>query len=276
MPLSDALADLKRRVDNYQKVYEPIEDDHTSYIKLINLSAKVIANKVFGHLAHSICSYLMSVHIQPRPIYLSRCGHADGADELNVVANPADIFNTQLKRTTSRSDEPHIPYTLPLDCHLDERGRIFSKLLCEFLVKKCQTYWREHNELWNYIQDYLQLSPAVTPDWSRDEENTQNGSDNANGKAKQSQSTRRTKSHDEATAAHERKQQKAAAAEANNKQPTDRAPKPLMNKHTRLPLVVYTSTQPRAQETSSPIDGMSCHAALIMTLNHVISYHSSA
>jgi len=41
MPIENAMADLQVRITNYEKVYETIEDDTMSYIKLINLQSKV-------------------------------------------------------------------------------------------------------------------------------------------------------------------------------------------------------------------------------------------
>jgi len=41
MSEEDALADLSKRISNYEKVYETIENDSVSYIKLINLQSKV-------------------------------------------------------------------------------------------------------------------------------------------------------------------------------------------------------------------------------------------
>lgn len=60
-------------------MYEPIADDEASYIKLINLQSKVICNRVHGRLGLLIAGYLMSIHIAPRPIYLVRAGHCEGA-----------------------------------------------------------------------------------------------------------------------------------------------------------------------------------------------------
>lgn len=78
LPLEEALNDLKLRVANYEKVYEPIRDDYLSYLKLINLNSKVICNRIFGQLGQIIASFLMSIHIQPRPIFLTRAGSCDG------------------------------------------------------------------------------------------------------------------------------------------------------------------------------------------------------
>ena len=46
MPFNEALKDLKARVKNYEDVYETLDDDGVSYIKVFNLSAKILANQV--------------------------------------------------------------------------------------------------------------------------------------------------------------------------------------------------------------------------------------
>ncbi|PRP87404.1 6-phosphofructo-2-kinase (predicted) [Planoprotostelium fungivorum] len=193
MPLEQALVDLKQRVTNYEKVYEHVNNDAMSYIKLINLSSKVICNKIYGGMGHSISSYLMSIHIQGRPIYLVRAGHVSGGDDLRPIDKRFTLMNSQIIDTA-----PHIPYTIPLDSSLDRQGYIFSKMLAEFMITKCTQYWNEHNELWAYIQDYLQLRPD-------------DGDDGL-------------------------------------------SLKPEMNKTTRLPLSVYTSTQPRARQTAACLE----------------------
>ena len=40
-----ALEDLRERIRNYEAVYEVLDDDKQSYIKIINLSAKVRSQK---------------------------------------------------------------------------------------------------------------------------------------------------------------------------------------------------------------------------------------
>jgi hypothetical protein len=69
-----ALADLHQRVDKYVAVYEPLQDDTQSYIKLINLQSKITCNQVHGKLARDLVTLLMSIHIKPRKIWLTRTG----------------------------------------------------------------------------------------------------------------------------------------------------------------------------------------------------------
>lgn len=74
MDISEAMVELQGRIVEYEKVYQTIGDDEGSYVKLINLQSKVICNRISGHSAHSITSFLMSIHGGNRPVYLIRAG----------------------------------------------------------------------------------------------------------------------------------------------------------------------------------------------------------
>lgn len=54
---------FSKRIANYSAVYETIEDDEHSYIKLINMQSKVVCNRIFGNVAHLLAPFLMSIHI---------------------------------------------------------------------------------------------------------------------------------------------------------------------------------------------------------------------
>ncbi|KAJ0407689.1 hypothetical protein ATCC90586_001871 [Pythium insidiosum] len=75
MPLEDAMADLRKRIEKYESVYETLEDDNLSYIKLINMQSKVVCNRIYGNMAHLLVPFLMSIHIVDRPIYICRPAH---------------------------------------------------------------------------------------------------------------------------------------------------------------------------------------------------------
>ncbi|KAF1332126.1 putative 6phosphofructo2kinase/fructose2, partial [Globisporangium splendens] len=75
MDLEDAMADLRKRIEKYESVYEPLDNDELSYVKLINMQSKVICNHIYGNMAHMLVPFLMSVHIIDRPIYLCRPAH---------------------------------------------------------------------------------------------------------------------------------------------------------------------------------------------------------
>ena len=49
-----AMEDLAARVAKYEAVYETLEDDEGSYIKLFNLSSKALANHCYGAISRSV------------------------------------------------------------------------------------------------------------------------------------------------------------------------------------------------------------------------------
>jgi predicted kinase len=74
MSPEEALADLRKRIQNYESAYQPVNSIGLSYIKLFDLSSRVMVNKIYGRLATGLVPYLMSVHIGTRPIWLVRAG----------------------------------------------------------------------------------------------------------------------------------------------------------------------------------------------------------
>jgi len=72
LTMDEALRDLQARVKQYEDRYETVDDDTQSYIKLYNMSSKVMVNRIYGSVAKSLMPYLMGVHIGTRPIWLVR------------------------------------------------------------------------------------------------------------------------------------------------------------------------------------------------------------
>jgi 6-phosphofructo-2-kinase/fructose-2,6-biphosphatase len=64
-----ALADFTARLENYEKVYEPVTEG--SYIKMIDM-----VNNISGYLPGRIVFFLVNTHITPRPILLTRHGES--------------------------------------------------------------------------------------------------------------------------------------------------------------------------------------------------------
>ena len=60
------------------QLYEEVDDDSCTYIKLYNLQSKVMCNKAYGRLTKSLLPFLTSIHIAPRPIWLCRGGRPIG------------------------------------------------------------------------------------------------------------------------------------------------------------------------------------------------------
>ncbi|KAJ8543593.1 hypothetical protein K7X08_006116 [Anisodus acutangulus] len=70
--------DFKNRLDNYEKVYEPVEEG--SYIKMIDMvsghGGQIQVNNISGYLPGRIVFFLVNTHLTPRPILLTRHGES--------------------------------------------------------------------------------------------------------------------------------------------------------------------------------------------------------
>jgi hypothetical protein len=58
------------------------DDNHISYIKLVNVGQKVITRNCHGYLPSQVAFYLQNVHISPRKIYLSVNAEAVNVSDL--------------------------------------------------------------------------------------------------------------------------------------------------------------------------------------------------
>lgn len=74
MSNEEALQDLRNRVRKYEEQYETILDDSLSYIKVFNLSTKLLCNHIYGRMAKELVPALMAWHIGTRPVFLCRPG----------------------------------------------------------------------------------------------------------------------------------------------------------------------------------------------------------
>ncbi|KAI8337008.1 6-phosphofructo-2-kinase-domain-containing protein [Chlamydoabsidia padenii] len=81
---SEALADFRSRVTNYERAYEPLgdwEEDHDlQYCKMINVGKKVVAYNISGYLAGQCIFYLMNFNLSERQIFVTR--HGESTDNL--------------------------------------------------------------------------------------------------------------------------------------------------------------------------------------------------
>ncbi|XP_052192041.1 LOW QUALITY PROTEIN: 6-phosphofructo-2-kinase/fructose-2,6-bisphosphatase-like [Diospyros lotus] len=70
--------DFKKRLENYEKVYEPVEEG--SYIKMIDMvsgqGGQIQVNNISGYLPGRIVFFLVNTHLTPRPILLTRHGES--------------------------------------------------------------------------------------------------------------------------------------------------------------------------------------------------------
>jgi len=111
MSEEEALADLRARIAKYEAVYETIgETVDYSYIKLYNMSSRVLVSGVYGQVAQSVLPYLMAIHIGPRPVWLVRAGEGVGL----------------------RTSKTHSSIGSPL-AQLTESGKAFAEVLADYV-----------------------------------------------------------------------------------------------------------------------------------------------
>ncbi|CCE63603.1 hypothetical protein TPHA_0F01180 [Tetrapisispora phaffii CBS 4417] len=108
-----SLRDFKERLSNYTKAYEPIEDsEDIPYIKMIDISKKVISYKIQGFLASQTVYYLLNFSLAYRQIWISR----NGESEYNVSGRIGGDSHL-----TKRGEK----YALALTKFINERREIF-------------------------------------------------------------------------------------------------------------------------------------------------------
>ncbi|KAK9677918.1 hypothetical protein RND81_11G175900 [Saponaria officinalis] len=105
--------DFKSRLDNYAKVYEPV--DEGSYIKMIDMvsghGGQIQVNNISGYLPGRIVFFLVNTHLTPRPILLTRHGES----KYNVRARIGG------------------------DSTLSDSGELYAKKLADFVEKRLKS-----------------------------------------------------------------------------------------------------------------------------------------
>lgn len=78
---AEAIADFKARIAHYREIYESLGENESeaalTFVKLINVGAKAIINRIMDYRQSRIVFYLMNLHIKPRSIYLCRHGETE-------------------------------------------------------------------------------------------------------------------------------------------------------------------------------------------------------
>mmetsp|Transcript_46054 Transcript_46054/g.84427 ORF Transcript_46054/g.84427 Transcript_46054/m.84427 type:complete len:460 (-) Transcript_46054:95-1474(-) len=111
--VEDAIKDLKARISKYESVYETVQDDEGTYIKLFNMSSKVMAHNCYGRVARLLLPYVMGIHVGARPIWLCRAGGGE-------VDHANNLYSA-----------------------LSAQGRQFAEALPRFVRERNAKYWTE-------------------------------------------------------------------------------------------------------------------------------------
>lgn len=91
---AEAVADFKARIDHYRQIYEPLGENDSeaslTFVRLINVGAKAIINRIMDYRQSRIVFYLMNLHIKPRSIYLCRHGETE-FNQAGRIGGDADL-----------------------------------------------------------------------------------------------------------------------------------------------------------------------------------------
>lgn len=125
-----ARRDLLERVQHYEKVYEPLQEDsivvdgtptNISYVKLVNFASHIVAHNIYGRMATRVLPYIMGLHVGSRPVWLVRMPYSE---ELVQASNPGDL--------PPRSEAPAFYSHHPLG----PKGRAFAEKLARFIQRQ--------------------------------------------------------------------------------------------------------------------------------------------
>jgi 6-phosphofructo-2-kinase/fructose-2,6-biphosphatase 2 len=95
MSREEAERDFRKRIEQYESVYQTITEPHLSYCKILNVGKQVEMNRINGYLQSRIAFYLMNLHLKPRSIYLSRVRCAIATRGGEYVLTSKQTFHTQ-------------------------------------------------------------------------------------------------------------------------------------------------------------------------------------
>lgn len=76
MDPDDAVRDFRARIAHYARVYEPVQDEEGSFIRIMDVGRRVVAHRVQGYLPSRLVYFLMNLHVVPRSIWLTRHGES--------------------------------------------------------------------------------------------------------------------------------------------------------------------------------------------------------
>jgi len=121
MTEEEAILDLRERVQKYEEAYETIEDDTQSYIKIFNLSSKLLVNHIYGRMAKVIVPCLMSWNIGSRPIYLIRAGETINSTHEEYPTKPRKVNRGDMLGPRG------IHFRNALEKFMEKEGNIFAQ-----------------------------------------------------------------------------------------------------------------------------------------------------
>lgn len=126
MSKAEAEIDFKKRIAQYESVYEPVSEPHLSYCKVVNVGRTVHVNRINGYLESRVAFYLMNLHLKPRAIFLSRVSRAFGIDSTRTTKSDLAPF----VRVSQHGESMYnVEGKIGGDAELSPRGLKYAKAL---------------------------------------------------------------------------------------------------------------------------------------------------
>lgn len=154
MSEEEAIEDLKKRVKKYEEQYETITDDSLSYIKIFNLSTKLLVNHIYGRMSKVIVPALMAWNIGTRPIFLCRPGQtlSDIASDRECSIGSSNSFLDLSKHTQRR---------LLKGDSLCAQGKNFSDALYDFVCEESMEFLKKRASVCDMTDTGTSISGVV-------------------------------------------------------------------------------------------------------------------
>jgi broad specificity phosphatase PhoE len=76
MDEDEAVRDFRRRIEHYERIYEPLREAEGAYLRVSGAGRSVTVSQVDGYLAGRLVFFLMNLHLTDRPIFLTRHGES--------------------------------------------------------------------------------------------------------------------------------------------------------------------------------------------------------
>ena len=167
MSQEEAMEDLKQRVKKYEDQYETIQDDSISYIKVFNLSSKLLCNHIYGRMAKETVPALMAWHIGTRPVFLCRPGQTisgiftDGEDY--VARDRIDYSDPRLMDLSHRARRKSIRGD-----KLGPTGEDFREQLLDYVYNEAHAFLMKRASVHDMAYTGTSISGLASSTFSQD------------------------------------------------------------------------------------------------------------
>jgi hypothetical protein len=152
----EAMEDLKKRVEKYEEAYETITDDSLSYIKIFNLSTKLLVNHIYGRMSKIIVPALMAWNIGTRPVFLCRSGQTlSDITNASNYGSEDNLGDSQLLETAAAA---HLKVRLARGGHLGPAGKKFSDALYDFVFEEAMDFLSKRSSMMDMAQTGTSVS----------------------------------------------------------------------------------------------------------------------